>query len=67
MATGSLRVHLSEMVEFREEVRVTALVSFGNVVAHLLSPQAGSFRKRLGLGFPFRIHIQCRIGDTHPL
>lgn len=65
--TEILRFHLHEMVEFREEVCVTALVSFGSVVAYLLSSQSGSFTKRLGLGFPFRIHVQCRVVDAHPL
>lgn len=65
--TEILRFHLCEMVEFREEVCVTALVSFGNVVAYLLPSQSGSFTKRLGLAFPFRILIQCGAGDAHPL
>lgn len=65
--TEILRYHLCEMVEFREEVCVTPFVSFGNVVAYLLSSQSGSFTKRLGLGVPFGIHTQCGVGDAHPL
>lgn len=68
MVTGSLRVHLCETVEFREEVCVTALITFSNVVTYLLSSQSGSFGKRLGLGFPFRVHRHCRVNwDTPPL